>query len=145
MSFGNGSGFIEWSQEGCHGCRLQYQTGGGTGCHAGHQTRTRSGARSRAYATPPDKTVSAAPRVLQPNISAANYQQMDSERISKEVIIDKGAGEIVFVSVDKKSNQVIDQYPEESRLRSRAYLRAMDTLKQDAKLLDRRMETDRSV
>jgi uncharacterized FlaG/YvyC family protein len=94
---------------------------------------------------PPDKTVSAAPRALQPNISAANYQQVDSDRISKEVIIDKGAGEIVFVSVDKKSNQVIDQYPEESRLRSRAYLRAMDTLKQDAKLLDRRMETDRSV
>lgn len=83
---------------------------------------------------PPDKTVSAAPRVLQPNISAANYQQVDSDRISKEVIIDKGAGEIVFVSVDKKSNQVIDQYPEESRLRSRAYLRAMDTLNQDAKL-----------
>lgn len=94
---------------------------------------------------PPDKTVSATPRLLHPNISAANYQQIDSERIAKEVIIDKGAGEIVFVSVDKKSNQVIDQYPEESRLRSRAYLRAMDALKQDAKVLDRRMETDRSV
>lgn len=94
---------------------------------------------------PPDKAVSATPRLLQPNISAANYQQIDSERISKEVIIDKGAGEIVFVSVDKKSNQVIDQYPEESRLRSLAYLRAMDTLKQDAKVLDRRMETDRIV
>jgi len=94
---------------------------------------------------PPDKTVSAAPRLLQPNISAANYQQIDSERISKEVIIDKGAGEIVFVSVDKKSNQVIDQYPEESRLRSRAYLRAMDTLKQDAKLYERRIETDRNA
>lgn len=94
---------------------------------------------------PPDKTVSATPRLLQPNISAANYQQMDSERVSKEVIIDKGAGEIVFVSVDKKSNQVIDQYPEESRLRSRAYLRAMDTLNQDAKLQNRRMETDRRI
>ncbi|WP_441242898.1 hypothetical protein [Tardiphaga sp. 768_D3_N2_1] len=94
---------------------------------------------------PPDKTVSATPRLLQPNISAANYQQMDSDRISKEVIIDKGAGEIVFVSVDKKSNQVIDQYPEESRLRSRAYLRAMDALKQDAKLYERRIETDRSA
>lgn len=94
---------------------------------------------------PPDKTVSAAPRALQPNISAANYQQMDSDRISKEVIIDKSAGAIVFVSVDKKSNQVIDQYPEESRLRSRAYLRAMDTLKQDAKLQNRRMETDRRI
>jgi hypothetical protein len=90
---------------------------------------------------PPDKTVSAAPPVLQPSISAANYQQVDSDRISKEVIIDKSAGAIVFVSVDKMTNQVIDQYPEESRLRSRAYLRAMDTLKQD----DRRLETDRTI
>jgi hypothetical protein len=94
---------------------------------------------------PPDKTVSAVPRALQPNISAANAQQVDADRISKEVIINKGAGVVVFVSVDKKSNQVIDQYPEESRLRSLAYLRAMDTLTQDAKLQDRRMETDRTV
>lgn len=94
---------------------------------------------------PPDKTVSATARVLQPNISAANYQQIDSDQISKEVIIDKGAGEIVFVSVDKKSNQVIDQYPEELRLRSLAYLRTMDTLKQDARLQDRRIETDRTI
>jgi hypothetical protein len=94
---------------------------------------------------PPDKTVTAAARVLQPNISAANSQQVDSDRISKEVIINKGAGVVVFVSVDKNSNQVIDQFPEESRLRSLAYLRAMDTLRQDAKVQDRRIETDRSV
>jgi hypothetical protein len=90
---------------------------------------------------PADKTVSAAPAVLTANMSAVNYQQIDTSRISKEVIIDKGAGEVVFVSVDKKTNQVIDQYPEESRLRTRAYLRAMDTLKQD----NRRLETDRSI
>jgi hypothetical protein len=30
-------------------------------------------------------------------------------------------------------------------LRTRAYLRAMDTAKQDAKVADRRIETDRSV
>jgi uncharacterized FlaG/YvyC family protein len=79
------------------------------------------------------------------NVSAANYQQIDSDRISREVVIDKGAGEVVFVSLDKKTNQVIDQYPEESRLRTRAYLRAMETLKQDAKVQDRRIETDRSI
>jgi hypothetical protein len=90
---------------------------------------------------PADKTVSAAPAVLPASISAANYQQIDSDRISKEVIIDKGAGEVVFVSVDNKTNRVVDQYPEESRLRTRAYLRAMDTLKQD----NRRLETDRSI
>jgi hypothetical protein len=94
---------------------------------------------------PPDKTVTAAPGLSHVNISPANYQQVDSDRISKGVIIDRDAKEIVFVSVDKKTNQVINQYPEETRLRTRAYLRAMDTAKQDAKLYDRRIETDRNA
>jgi len=28
----------------------------------------------------------------------------------------------VYVSVDKKTNQIVNQYPEDSRLRTRAYL-----------------------
>jgi hypothetical protein len=83
--------------------------------------------------------------LLHANISPANYQQVESDRISKGVIIDRDAAEVVYVSVDKKTNQIINQYPEESRLRTRAYLRAMDTAKMDAKLQDRRIETDRSV
>lgn len=94
---------------------------------------------------PPDKTVTAAPGVSHVNISPANYQQVDGDRISKGVIIDRDAKEIVFVSVDKKTNQVINQYPEETRLRTRAYLRAMDVAKQDAKLYDRRIETERNA
>jgi hypothetical protein len=94
---------------------------------------------------PSDKTVPATGPLLQSNISPANYQQVESDRISKGVIIDRDAAEVVYVSVDKKTNQIINQYPEESRLRTRAYLRAMDTAKQDAKLQDRRIETDRSV
>lgn len=94
---------------------------------------------------PPDKTVTAVPGVSHVNVSPANYQQVDSDRISKGVIIDRDAKEIVFVSVDKKTNQVINQYPEETRLRTRAYLRAMDTAKQDAKLYERRIETDRNA
>ena len=94
---------------------------------------------------PPDKAVTAAPGVSHVNVSPANYQQVDSDRISKGVIIDRDAREIVFVSVDKKTNQVINQYPEETRLRTRAYLRAMDVAKQDAKLYDRRIETDRNA
>ena len=94
---------------------------------------------------PPDKTVTAAPGVSQVNISAANYRQVDSDRISKGVIIDRDAAQIVYVSVDKKTNQIINQYPEETRLRTRAYLRAMDTAKQDAKLYERRIETDRNA
>jgi hypothetical protein len=94
---------------------------------------------------PPDKTVTAAPGLSHVNISPANYQQVDGDRISKGVIIDRDAAEIVFVSVDKKTNQIINQYPEETRLRTRAYLRAMDTAKQDAKMADRRLETDRTI
>lgn len=94
---------------------------------------------------PPDKTVTAAPGVSQVNVSPANYQQVDSDRISKGVIIDRDANAIVYVSVDKKTNQIINQYPEETRLRTRAYLRAMDTAKQDAKLYNRQQETDRSA
>jgi len=87
---------------------------------------------------PPDKSVGASGALLRPSISAANYQQVDSDRISR-VIVDRDAAEIVYVSVDKKTNQVINQFPEESRLRTRAYLRALDS----AKLEDRRIETDR--
>jgi hypothetical protein len=88
---------------------------------------------------PPNKTVGASDALLRPSISAANYQQVDSDRISREVIVDKDAAAIVFVSVDKKTNQVINQFPEQSRLRTRAYLRAMD----NAKLEERRIQTDR--
>ena len=76
--------------------------------------------------------------VLPPALSSANYQQADADRISHEVVIDSAAAEVVYVSVDKKTNQVINQFPEESRLRTRAYLRALDTVR-----TDRRLETDR--
>lgn len=94
---------------------------------------------------PADKTVMAAPGTSQVNISPANYRQVDSDRIAKGVIIDRDAAQIVYVSVDKKTNQIINQYPEETKLRARAYLRAMDTAKQDAKQYDRRLETDRNA
>lgn len=94
---------------------------------------------------PPDKTVTAAPGVSHVNISPANYQQVDSDRISKGVIIDRDTRDIVYVSVDKTTNQVINQYPEETRLRTRAYLRALDAAKQDAKLHERRIETERNA
>ena len=94
---------------------------------------------------PADKTVIAAPGVSQVNISPANYQQVDGDRISKGIIIDREASEIVYVSVDKKTNQIVNQYPEETKLRTRAYLRAIDTAQQDARQQNRRIATDRMV
>jgi uncharacterized FlaG/YvyC family protein len=58
--------------------------------------------------------------------------------ISREVMLDREAGAVVYLSIDSKTNQIINQYPEEFRLRSRAYLRAMDAARED-----RRLETDR--
>jgi hypothetical protein len=89
---------------------------------------------------PADKTVAVAGSPQQPVLSASNYQQADADRISREVIIDRDASTVVYVSVDKKTNQVINQFPEESRLRTRAYLRALDTA-----MTDRRLETDRKA
>ena len=89
---------------------------------------------------PADKSVSVADSPHPPALSPSNYQQADAERVSREVIIDRDAAEIVYVSVDKKTNQVINQFPEESRLRTRAYLRALDTARSD-----RRLETDRKA
>jgi len=89
---------------------------------------------------PPGKNVGASDALLRSQISPSHYQQADSERISREVIIDKDAAAIVFRSIDKATNQVINQFPEESRLRARAYLRSLDT-----KQADRRIETDRNA
>jgi hypothetical protein len=89
---------------------------------------------------PPDKAVTATDPLPHPALSAANYQQADADRISRRVVIDQAAAEVVYVSVDKKTNQIINQFPEESRLRTRAYLRALDTVK-----TDRRLETDRKA
>lgn len=90
---------------------------------------------------PADKTASASDPSLQTTLSASNAQQLDTDRISRKVLIDQGADEIVYVSVDKQTNLVVSQFPEESRLRARAYFRAQD----DAKQQDRRLETDRIV
>ena len=89
---------------------------------------------------PPDRTVGASDALPHPGVSPSSNRQVDSNRISQGVIIDKDAAAIVFVSIDKTTNQVINQYPEQSRLRARAYLREMDSKQQD-----RRIETDRTA
>jgi len=90
---------------------------------------------------PSDQSVTASASLPQPPLSPSNYQQADADRISREVVLDRDAGAIVYVSVDKTTNLVVNQFPEESQLRTRAYLRARD----DAKAEDRRLETDRKV
>ena len=87
---------------------------------------------------PADRSVTASDATLQPNLRANRQQFSEGRPISREVMLDREAGEVVYLSIDSRTNQVITQYPEETRLRSRAYLRAQDVVREE-----RRMATDR--
>lgn len=76
---------------------------------------------------PPDKAVTAP----DPSVQARINPQAETDRLSKQVIIDRAAAEIVYRTVDSRTSLVVRQYPDEARLRARAYLRAMDLARED--------------
>ena len=90
---------------------------------------------------PATKSVTAPGGSSDAGLAASYNPQVDSDRISRQVLVDRAAAEIVYVSVDKNTSQVIDQYPEASKLRARAYFRAQD----NAKLENKALATDRRV
>ncbi|MGO4714951.1 hypothetical protein [Bradyrhizobium sp. 2TAF24] len=61
--------------------------------------------------------------------TARNNPQPDTSHLTNQVLIDRAAGEIVYRVVDNRTSLVVRQYPEETRLRARAYLRAEDEAK----------------
>lgn len=86
---------------------------------------------------PAERVVTATEHGLPTALSARRTPVFDTPAVSKEVILDREAGEIVYMSVDDKTKQVITQYPEENRLRARAYLRALDVSMEEARRADR--------
>lgn len=76
---------------------------------------------------PPEKTVSAP----DPSQNINNDPQSDSDRLSHQILIDRKANEIVYRVVDNRTTLVVRQFPDEARLRARAYLRAQDLAKED--------------
>lgn len=76
---------------------------------------------------PAHKTVAASDDA----VSVANNPQADSDRLSRQVVIDRAAAEIVYRVVDNRTALVVRQFPDEARLRARAYLRAQDIARQD--------------
>ena len=76
---------------------------------------------------PPEKTVTAADTAQRAN----NDPEQDSERLSHQIVIDRDANEVVYRVVDNRTALVVRQFPDEARLRARAYLRAQDLAKQD--------------
>lgn len=76
---------------------------------------------------PPDKAVTAPDASLH----VRNNPQAETDRLSKQVVIDRAAAEIIYRTVDSATSLVVRQYPDEARLRARAYLRAMDIARED--------------
>ncbi len=55
-----------------------------------------------------------------------NDPQAAADQLSRQVIIDRAAAEVVYRVVDSRTRQVVSQYPDEVRLRARAYMRSLD-------------------
>jgi hypothetical protein len=64
--------------------------------------------------------------------SAAAQPVVGNDVLSRQVVIDTAAASLVYQVVDERSDTVVKQFPEQAVLRRRAYLRALDTLKDDA-------------
>jgi hypothetical protein len=75
---------------------------------------------------PPDKTVNASDASL----PMRNDPRADPTRLSNQIVIDRAAAEVVYRVVDNRTSLVVRQFPDEARLRARAYLRAQDLAKQ---------------
>ena len=65
------------------------------------------------------------------SVAAQNNPQSDNDRLSRQVVIDHAAAEVVYRVVDNRTALVVRQFPDEPRLRARAYLRAQDIARQD--------------
>ena len=79
--------------------------------------------------TPPDASV------------AVNGNAQPSDYRSRDIVIDRAAGQIVYRVLDNRTSLVVSQYPDEVRLRARAYLRSLD----EAKLQKAQMRLDQKA
>jgi uncharacterized FlaG/YvyC family protein len=74
---------------------------------------------------PPPKTATAA------SAAARNNLQPETSNLSDQIVIDRAAAAIVYRVVDNRTSLVVRQFPDEARLRARAYLRAQDAAKRE--------------
>jgi hypothetical protein len=66
-----------------------------------------------------------------PSSAARNDSQPSNSDLSYQIVIDRAAAEIVYRLVDSRTSAVVEQFPDEARLRLRAYQRALDEAKQN--------------
>ena len=69
--------------------------------------------------------------VTVPDASATvrNEQPAPSDFISHQAFLDRAAGSIVYQVIDSKTNQVVEQFPDDATLRRRAYYHTLDLTK----------------
>ena len=74
---------------------------------------------------PADKTVT----VADASASLRNDPGPVSGNTSQQVIFDRDAASMVFQVVDRRTDTVVEQFPEDAVLRRRAYFRSIDLAK----------------
>jgi hypothetical protein len=86
-----------------------------------------SNAASNGVATqlPASQAVTAA----DPTVAARNDSQPASDFTSHQAFLDRAAGAIVYQVINSKTDQVVDQFPDEASLRRRAYYHTLDLAK----------------
>jgi hypothetical protein len=87
---------------------------------------------------PASQSVTASGAAASANLTPG-YIPLDD--VAHDVVVDDAAATIVYRDVNTATNQVISQYPDQSRLRARAYFRTLDASKLAAKSL----ATDRRI
>ena len=65
-------------------------------------------------------------------IDTRNDAQVVSFDLSHEAYYDRAAGSVVYQVVDQKTDEVVDQYPDEAALRRRAYFHALEVSRDNA-------------
>lgn len=84
---------------------------------------------------PPPQAVAAAQTVLEPR----NDQSLTRE-LARQIVYDRKAAQYVYQVLDESSESVVVQYPDEARMRARAYFRELEQAKMDqvVPLMDRK-------
>ena len=77
---------------------------------------------------PPSQTVTP----TDASASARNDSQDLSASVSRQAFFDRAAGSLVFQVVNSRTDQVVQQFPDEAVLRRRAYFRSLDLTKEES-------------
>jgi len=68
--------------------------------------------------------------------SANNPSPPPEPRLGQNVVVDRGAGTVVYQTINQQTGQVISQSPDDAVLQARAYYRALEELQADSNLYD---------